>query len=178
MHLKNRSCYLAGPVDHDPNAGDWRDKVTEELLKPLSIKALNPLDKNDSMHPACFIDPKEYFKALNDKPSLVTVQEVFEAMNSIIDNCLDMVEESDFIICHMPKNIFTFGTIDEILQDYRKPVVFHCPDLIPSTWALGRFSTPENWRSVFFDNWDSIYEFLREIDRNGSDQLKWERLFR
>ena len=173
--LYGSSCYLAGPVDRDPRAIDWRKSITKDLLKPLGIKVHNPLVKPlGVMCDNAYVDPSLYYAALDGNGDM-TIEEVFEAMDDVRNLCISQLNASDFVICHLPK-ISTFGTIVELDRAdlINKPVLFHCPDGV-STWAISQFSDPSNWNLIFSNTWEELSDLIHEIDKGGVeiDPLKW-----
>jgi len=173
--LHNTRVYLAGPVDHDPDCASWRDAITPELVKK-GITVFDPLVKPAWLDSSAKVNPGDYFKALYDEESSVSIEESFRGMDEIRKLCLAQVAASDFIICHLPK-IFTVGTISELERaaQMNKPVLFHCPDRNPpSTWAL-QHAKPDSWREIFFDDWAGLLSRLDMIDNGVAniDPLQW-----
>lgn len=173
--LKGSRVYLAGAVDNDPHAKNWRASLTEDLLKPLGITVYDPLVKPYWMSDVANINPRLYYTYLESDQS--KQQLVFNALGEIRKVCLAAVAASDFMICHLPRSTFTFGTMIELDRHYlaNKPVFFHCPEGIPSTWALDQFSDCNTWKEIFFSNWNDLCGHIRKIN-NGKinlDPIKW-----
>jgi nucleoside 2-deoxyribosyltransferase len=167
--------YLAGPVEHDDHAKDWRTQITSSLLK-YNVKVYDPLVKPSWLSDISKVDPKLYRKSLNGEPVGITINDVFDANKELRQVCLKMVSSADWIICWMPIK-YTAGTFEEIYlaADIDKPVLFCMPDGIASTWVLQRFSTPQDMDHVFFRTWDQLIGHVDKLD-NGSikmDPLKW-----
>ena len=137
--LRGSSVYLVGPVDHADNPNAWRQKVTDELLEPLGIKVYNPLVKPTWLDRySCLDDFSKYYEVLNKINSKCLEKEdikILNGMKHVRDFCLRMAEDCNFMIVNLPKT-FTVGTFEEIkvATDAGKPVLYHFPDGIPSTW--------------------------------------------
>jgi len=174
--LKGARTYLAGPVDNDAQARGWRRSIKEDLLDPFGIITYDPLVKPYWMSDNSKINPNLYFKYLYSG-EVVKEQMVFDAMKEISAVCLAAAAAADFIVCHLPRSIFTMGTIVELdrASISNKPILFHCPEGVPSTWALNQFSSVETWKETFFNDWDSLHGHLRKIDsgRVKLDPIKW-----
>lgn len=177
--LNGLSCYLAGPVEFDQNAHDWRNTLSERLIK-FNLKIYNPLIKPKWLNDACKVDPQVYIKVLNgnsqivNSPSgemLLTKDVVEVAAKELRRLCMKMVTSSDFVICNAPRK-YTSGTWDEIYfaNDADIPVLFCAPDGIPATWMISRFPS-----SAFFKNWDELMNYIENVD-NGTidvDLFQW-----
>jgi len=171
--LHGTRCYLAGPVDHDPDASQWRITITE-VLKTMEIGSFDPLVKPDWLHDFAHADPPYYYRGLAEGGPLL--DRTYEAMTDIRRVCMAQVAASDFMICHLPKR-FTFGTIMELklFDEMDKPVFIHSPDGIPSTWAFHQFSDPKTMKDVFYPDWESLIEKLKLIDTGTIelDPFQW-----
>lgn len=174
--LRNSRVYLAGPVDNDAQARGWRRSITEDLLEPLNIIVYDPLVKPAWMSDNTRINPRLYNTYLYSN-ELPKERIVFDALKEISEVCMAAVTSADWVICHLPRSIFTFGTIVELDRTSlrNKPVLFHCPEGVPSTWALEQFSSIANWKDTFFPDWDSLYGHIRKINngRVDLDPIKW-----
>jgi len=174
--LKGTRCYLAGPVDNDENADSWRNQITSSLLVPLGITVYDPLVKAEWMTDKTKVNPRLYYEHLYSG-EIARQEYVFDALAELRAVCMAAVSAAEFIICHLPKTTFTWGTIDEIqhMRKSNKPVFFHAPDGVPSTWGLEQFAKPYNWEQVFFKNWHDLTEHILQID-NGEvelDPIQW-----
>lgn len=173
--LAGTRVYLAGPVEHDPGAVSWRQKITDRLT-PFGVTVYDPLVKPTWLDPICKLNPQLYRQALSGKSNELTVAQVHEANIMMRRLCMKFVTSCDWIICYHPKT-FTVGTFEEIFKaaELDKPVLFCAPDGILSTWALPVFSTPETQDKVWFNSWDSMFEYLTRL-HNGdekADNIKW-----
>lgn len=164
--LSGSRCYLAGPVEHDGSCFGWRYKLTK-VLSEMGIKVYNPLNKPEWYCEASKQDPSIYLKVINGGHSIGGIDEeiVFKASREMRDADLRLVSVMDFIICYHPKRL-TFGTIDEVIKMHNdgKPVFYCCPDGILSTWLLVAASDVDNYREIFFNDWESLIGHIKKID--------------
>lgn len=173
--LAGTRVYLAGPVEHDPGAVSWRQKITERLNE-FNVVVYDPLVKPAWLDPICKLNPQLYRQALSGKTNELTVAQVHEANVMMRRLCMKFVTSCDWIICYHPK-MFTVGTFEEIFKaaELDKPVLFCAPDGILSTWALPVFSTPATQEDVWFENWDKMFEYLMKlaVGEKMMDPVKW-----
>ena len=183
--LKNTSCYLAGPVEHDKKATSWRQDVAS-FLSARSVRSYDPLIKPPWLDDICHVDPSLYKKALdgetqvdeiNGKTIEIKPSDVIEANHMMRVACMRIVHAVDWVICYLPIK-FTVGTFEEIFEAIRvgKPVFFCCPNGIPSTWILSAVARNMNERErYFFEDWDSLKEHIVSIDMGlvKLDPVKW-----
>lgn len=144
--LQQTRVYLSGPMDFVASRADekkrgWRTRVGE-FLSRLGVTVLDPWNKPDirGLH--------EYGRegvdttnireswAFEDSPEGAKARArcagtFWESMH--ID--LRMVDTSDFIIAYCPTNIYSVGTVHEIVlcRQQRKPVLFVSPQVIFQT---------------------------------------------
>lgn len=186
--LRNTSCYLAGPVEHDKTASTWRHELAVKLLE-IGIRVYDPLIKPPWFPSSCRINPTVYKEVLHDNtivlakticgpPDAITISvpEVFDANTYMRKVCLRLVSAVDWIICYLPIEP-TFGTCEEVFDAIYegKPILFCCPNGIASTWIMGASSTAKDYRDVFFKDWDSLFQHILKIDRGlvELDPIKW-----
>ena len=174
--LTNARAYLAGPVDNANDPSGWRNQITS-FLKSYNIYVYDPLVKAKWLPETTKVHPSEYYKTLYEpEETNSTIHDTFDGLGAVRKMCHAHVSACDFIICHLPK-LFTFGTIAELerASQMGKPVLFHVPDGIPSTWSLHQFADPDNWKKTFFDNWRDLKDHISRIN-NGDEQIdpyKW-----
>tara|TARA_R100001244_G_scaffold25113_2_gene25484 strand:+ start:131707 stop:132333 length:627 start_codon:yes stop_codon:yes gene_type:complete len=171
--LRGTSAYLAGPVDHAENPNGWRSVITKDLLDPLGIKAYNPLVKPSWLSKRAKLDPKIY---MDDMKALVTEgylsHDVWNGMREIRDFCKRQVNAADFVIVHHPKK-FTTGTFEEIkiAVDALKPILFHLPDGLASTWLPVQYTIdPADFAKNAFQTWEELYAYLARVD-SGDEKV-------
>jgi hypothetical protein len=185
--LHNTTCYLAGPVEHDLMASSWRNELAIKL-SAIGIKVYDPLIKPKWFPSSCRINPAVYREVLRDGPAIakticgednfttINVRDVFTANAYMRKVCLRIVSAVDWVICYLPIKP-TFGTCEEVYDAIYegKPVLFCCPDGIPSTWILGAASTADDYSNVFFKDWDSLLKHVLKIDKGliKLDPVKW-----
>lgn len=171
--LNGVTVYLAGAIEHDTNAGSWRDYITKTILKPLGIRAYNPLYKPS------FMSPKSRENVANLRLDFNNGNaEAFEVFREIRDIDRRFAYACDFMICYLPK-IMTIGTIEEltIASQSNKPVLLVCPDGLISTWlpAMLSNSRKEYYKHIHFTDWNSLDLYLNKLNSNliEVDKLKW-----
>ena len=177
--LKNKRVYLAGPVEQDPGAKGWRERVTEHL-KRYDIFVYDPLVKPDWIPEICRAKPSSYLPVLRGDSTEYPKSDIFMANTILRDLCLRSVTAADFVICYHPKK-WTSGTWEEIYLagQQNKPVLLCIPDGLQSTWTPAVFSTAESMSQNFFYSWEEMFMFLRQLDAGEVevDRIKWLPLF-
>jgi len=172
--LKDTRCYLAGPVEHDKKATSWRYDVAL-FLSGIGVKVYDPLKKPPWLDEICHLEPSIYRKAMGGESS-ITTEQVIEANHMMRVADLRIVHAVDWLICYLPLG-FTAGTFEEVYEAIRvgKPVLFCCPDGIPSTWLLAAAATVDTYKECFFDGWDLLKRHVALIDSGGInlDPVKW-----
>lgn len=172
--LKGTSVYLAGPVDHAKDPRGWRNAIVKDLLVPLGIRAYDPLTKPSWLSKRAKLEPKLY---MDEMKSLVTGEgymsdSVWNGMLEIREFCKRQVNASDFVIVHHPKK-FTTGTFEEIkiAVDAMKPILFHLPDGLASTWLPVEYTRdPADFAKSAFNSWEELYGFVRRVD-SGEEKV-------
>jgi nucleoside 2-deoxyribosyltransferase len=177
--LKNTRVYLAGPVEHDPSAGSWRERITKQLTK-YDVFIFDPLVKPSWLDPLCKNNPQLYIPSLKGESNAMSKDDVYVANVELRRLCLRSVTAADWIICYLPKK-WTTGTFEEIYLAGRqdKPVLFCTPDGIPSSWMPPIFSTSETTNDTFFPNWDALLEYVDKLNEGTVevDPIKWLPIF-
>lgn len=174
--LNNRTVYLAGPIEMNPDPGSWRNKITLELSKINGIRIWDPLVKPEWCVQITGDDQRhdlEKFKDNNENGGIRSCTNFKELDRNyeIRDICLRLVSACDFIICMIGGR--TVGTYEELAHAaiMKKPVLFIGPP--DSCWRVAQFQ--KNDDKIFFDNIESVVWYLNNID-NGSqevDSLSW-----
>ena len=177
--LQNKSVYLAGPIEHDPSAANWRDVVTAQL-HCMGIVVYDPIKKPEwtgfkgNYHIKEFLD--EFNLELNN--SLNSRYELNNLLNrQHYDRhvCLRCVRSADIVICRLPKEP-TAGTFEEltIASQERKPVFIFGPDGVAFKWTLSLFDYMHPSEFIFNDG-NGIIEYLKSIDTGKAsiDPLLW-----
>ena len=180
--LKDTRCYLAGPVEHDNGASSWRKELAQ-FLSELGVKVYDPLIKPPWMPSICRVEPSLYFKAMKgestiirtgDERDIINKKTTIRANQMMREACMRIVGAVDWLICYLPLQ-FTAGTFEETYEALRvnKPVLFCCPDGIPSHWVLA--ATLLEDEEAFLLNWSQVQNRIRAIDqgRMKLDPLKW-----
>lgn len=125
--LKNTNCYLAGSIQYDENARNWRQQVREELNK-IHVHCFDPFDK-----PFLYsIDETEEKHDELQKLLIEAVEhdngfarnELIGRMKKIRRHDLNMIDRSDFVIARITPKVASWGTADELgfCERSRKPV--------------------------------------------------------
>lgn len=192
-YLSGSSCYLAGPIEHDPNFGrDWRE-VVSGFLKELNIKVYNPLDR-----PKWMTEINKYVPPTVSRSDILNIEyeynsdthEYFpintheaiiyrKSQRLIRTICKRYVSTTDFVFAYLP-NTKTFGTIEELgkAADLGKPIIMVCPDVVyPSLWVDGQIALDKlNIKSnALFSSIDGAMGFINNINSGKVhlDALKW-----
>ena len=172
--LKNKKCYLVGPIEHDESFGkDWREVAVEELNK-INVTTYNPLDRPEWMrHLEPYVPPivsrDEVLE--NIKKHDQESQKFIAAQKFVRHICARYVHSCDFILCYLP-NTKTFGSTEELViaHQARKPIIVVCPDKMPSLWVYDMVVD-----QPVFDSLEQSFSYLKTIDDGQAelDLLKW-----
>lgn len=167
-YLKNKSCYLCGPISLDENDGVlWRDKITPKL-EEMGVIVRDPCKKTE--HGEIGSD-KAYFSSLIKERKFKQVKEEFYR---VAKSDLRMVDLSDFLIVEYVPSIPTVGTWHEIVvatHIQHKPVLVHCSEenldkLNP--WLLTLIK--DFW---LFTSWEQMLDYLSIINSGKIDSSHW-----
>jgi hypothetical protein len=142
-HLRGTRAYLSGPMDFVASRANekkygWRNRVSE-FLQSYGVTVFDPWnkpqirglyeygkedEKSIGVRDNWTFDPKE--KGIEARGECAS--SFWETMH--ID--LRMVDVSDFVIAYCPTNIYSVGTVHEIVvaRQERKPVLFVSPPVI------------------------------------------------
>jgi len=173
--LANTTSYLVGPVEMvDPSSGGWRDDV-ENKLKQMGVVIYNPIKKPKWVSNNSKIHPSERMAIINSGS-----EQADEIISSLVvdrEICLRLARSANWCFCNLPK-ILTYGTIEElhVIKECGSPIIFVCPNGIPSTWILSMFvNDMSEVGTTFFKNVDLACEYLIKIDSGQLpiDPIKW-----
>lgn len=139
--LDGASVYLSGPMDfvasrEAEKAGGWRHFVTQ-ILGPMGVTVYDPWEKpkvrglheygvEDVSTPEHIKNSWTFAPGIEgDRARAECASEFWSSLH--ID--LRMVDKSDFLIAYCPTNVYSVGTVHEIVSArlQRKPVLFVSP---------------------------------------------------
>lgn len=139
-HLKGARAYLSGPMDfvasrQDEKRFGWRNRVGQ-FLRHYGVTVFDPWNKPNirGMHEYGKEDEKSI--ATRELWSFATSMPGIKARGKCAGNFwetlhidLRMVDISDFVIAYCPTNIYSVGTVNEIVvaRQQQKPVLFVSP---------------------------------------------------
>lgn len=175
--LSGTKTYLCGPIEFDvENRLSWRAKM-HQFLERLGVRVYDPLNKADWYPPLTKDNPSIYLDALKGNRTDISTEQSFEAMKFIVDVDLRYIHDCEWLICYLPKGVFTVGTIEELVVAAAagKPIFVFGPDKFPSSWIVPKLAKHDDHHEVFFDSIEKLQEHIAAID-NGSvplDPLKW-----
>jgi len=167
--LNGTSVYLSGPIENVGDGSDWRSAISPHLQE-MGVKVMNPLEKPAWLRRASKVDgPKqaEQRKILLQGCPEGNYDEIYQTQKEIRDMGIRLAYASDWMICRLPRQE-TVGTYEEIkiAKECGKPCFFWCPDGLFSMWLFAMFATSESdsWRDIFFDDWESLHDYLKKIN--------------
>lgn len=179
--LKGSSVYLTGAIDHHDDPRGWRRKITSELLTPMGVKVYDPLIKPSWLPAAAQSGPSIFRNAIE----CGVYGEISPKHDEMFDDGIRTIRKIDlrfahdcnFMICSLPRT-FTAGTFEEIAvaANAGKPILMHMPDGVITTWLPAQIaSSIAEYKQCHFGGWESLYEFLREVDAGSRcvDNYKW-----
>lgn len=151
-HIKGARAYLSGPMDFVASRAaekkyGWRTRVSQ-FLKFYGVNVFDPWNKPQirGLHEYGREDVKSI--EVKDKwtfdPGKKGIQSRGECAASFWETMhidLRMVDISDFVIAYCPTNIYSVGTVHEIVvaRQQRKPVLFVSPPAtFPTLKELGK----------------------------------------
>lgn len=136
--LRNTRAYLSGPMgfihsrQEDKELG-WRSRLSQ-CLQDLTVTVLNPWHKPEIRGLVTYgkedvAHINSHWSFANDKTGDKTRAECAAEFSSTVKIDLRMVDSSDFIIAYCPTNIYSVGTVHEIVRarEQSKPVLLVSP---------------------------------------------------
>lgn len=155
-------CYLSGVIDRvsDKEAKDWRLKITP-LLNRMGVVVLDPCHK--CLYPGHEIHDEQFmFKSLKEEEKHQEFKDFGEPIRWID---LRMVDKSDFIIAKIDMNVFSCGTIEEIVLANRqkKPVLLWCPSGLKEIAGWFKLMLP---LVNIFENLGCLFGYLSYINES------------
>jgi nucleoside 2-deoxyribosyltransferase len=162
-YLKNKRCYLSGPIESDNDRCNWRDEPKRILTKEFGLDVFDPHS-----------DPKQQkFPLLAEARKNKDYETMRNIAKDFVHKDLAVVDRSDFVIAYLPLGVPTTGTVHEIIvsSNNKKPTLLICPqgkEMIPY-WYYGFIP-----HQVMFGSWEELYNHLREVN-NGmyKDNYRW-----
>lgn len=152
--LKDRRCYLSGPIENDVDPShNWRIGPKAVLVDRFGIDLFDPFD-----------DPKQQWaEALKEARDRSDYDEMARIAKNFVRKDLCMVDRSDFIIACLPYKFPTTGTHHEIINssNAKKPTLLVCPqgkNQVP-LWYYGFIP-----HECMFGSWDDLYQYLQDIE--------------
>lgn len=162
--LEGKSCYLAGPIEHeDPNLPNWRPAVVRELRERFG---LNPFDPS--------ADEKQKRKDVLDEALANEDYDLVEEIaRQFVKKDLSVIDRSDVLIACLPYRVATSGTNCEIHHSVqlKKPTLIVCPEgkNKSSLWFFGYIR-----HRYIYGSWDGLYDYLQEVDEyKHRDNHRW-----
>lgn len=157
--LRGLRVYLSGPIDKCRHGGAiWRKELTP-FLQSLNLTIFNPCEKPIDTGSED-IENIQYRKQLKSDGNY---DQVSHEMRKISNIDLRMVDVCDFVIVYLTLDIFSCGTIHEIVlaNMQKKPIIIMMEEgkqEVPD-WLYGRLDHNE-----FFSNWSQVKNYLQNID--------------
>jgi nucleoside 2-deoxyribosyltransferase len=153
--LKGKRTYIAGPIEFDTNAYDWRSSLKQFLTNDLGVIVFDPLeDSKQSAQPELI--------AARDRHDYDTMHAIAEVF---VQKDLGIVDRMDFIIAHVPHKVPTTGTVHEIVvsNKAKKPTLLVCPQgkNMAGLWYFGFIP-----HRHIFGSWDDLKTYLKEVDQS------------
>lgn len=164
--------YLSGPVESSKDPLNWRNIITNKLIKYNSI-VLNPLEKPIWMSN---IDGQRQYNMRKQYSGPGLLESEITQNKEIRQYCLSLVRYCDIMITYLD-NTFTVGTFEEIKNADGKPIFIISKD-VPSMWLIDQLNLYGHRKTLYFHN--SIDDFilkLDEIDNDHSDIDPYEWIF-
>lgn len=159
-NLSKTTVYLSGPIDHDPDAASWREKVTE-FLKPYGPKIYDPCSKSSPVAQ----ESQDHILLRKQYKSEGKYQKVKEMMKPIISWDLGAVDESRIIIARIDQNIPMCGTVWElsIASNQQKMILL---------FSTSGKKTINDWffhvipLEHIFEDMEEMFSYLRCLDKD------------
>jgi hypothetical protein len=153
-------------MDRAPDAGiGWRQHIKQDL-NDLEIVWLDPTQKpiDIGLEDQESRARRALAKATGDYDTITKEMKIIRHVD------LRMTDVADFVILHLDTDIYSFGTIEELVTANRmkKPIVVHIEQ--------GKHSAPD-WlfamvpHQMIFSTWHEVYDYLRHIARDEKIEL-------
>jgi len=162
--------YLSGAMQYAEDLGTvWRKRVVEKMVTEIGIKRENIIDPCNKPFTNLYKQDLDAvnLERLDHLKRLGNWEEVEDIAKWTIHLDLRFVDKADIIYAHVDPNVFTAGTIDEIItaRTQKKPVILVVPGGLQNCpyWLLGRVG----WRHIFPDD-ESAIQYLKDI-REGKE---------
>jgi nucleoside 2-deoxyribosyltransferase len=167
-NLRDKRCYLSGPIENDNTSVNWRVEPSKVLKEGFGIDLFDP-----------FSDPKQqWVPALKQARESGDSQTMVKIAKLFVRKDLCMVDRADFTIAYLPYKVPTTGTTHEIINsnNAKKPtlLVTDSPNIsyIP-LWYFGFIST-----EFMFAGWNALYIYLEAVDRGKhKDNNRWSYIY-
>lgn len=152
--LKDKRCYLSGPIQYDTSKENWRITPKKILVEEFGMNLFDPFD-----------DPKQKFTdALYKAQKERDFDTVVKICRGFVRKDLSYVDRSDLLIAYLPCNVKTTGTIHEIIvaNDAKKPTLLvtdsdNIADI--PLWFWGFIP-----KECMFAGWKSLYNHLNQVN--------------
>jgi nucleoside 2-deoxyribosyltransferase len=161
--LKDKRCYLSGPIEHDTTRFNWRVEPKDVLTNKFGINLFDP-----------FADPKQqWVPILNSARENKDYETISQVAKNFVRKDLAMVDRADFLIAYLPKGVCTTGTHHEIIlsNNAKKPTLLVCPEGKEHNplWYFGFIP-----HTAIFGSWGDLYNYLEEVDKGDhKDNNRW-----
>lgn len=171
-YLKNKVCYLAGPI-HAASTNDdgtgWRNYITPFLIEKFGLIVEDPCKKTANGFGEV-ADDKKMLKELIKQGKFLEVKEKFYP---IVRKDLRSIDKSDFLIVVYDPTIHMCGTIAEVVLGHqqRKPMLmFFDKEKIEhvNPWMLTYFK-----HDSIFTDWNKLLQHLEEVDAGNFNTSYW-----
>ena len=168
--LDKTTTYLCGPIDRAGDDGKgWRQAITALLQKHnLNIEILDPTNKPEPFRSETGVEKHEALQLAKE----ARWDELTALMEGGMHLDLRFVDKSDFLICVLPDDICTVGTVHEVVVAswQSKPILVIAPNgkaRVPF-WYFGLIK----WQNIF-DTAEELVEHLVKLD-NDKEPLSKE----
>jgi hypothetical protein len=151
--LKNKRCYLSGPIENDKPDHNWRDEPRKVLVERFGIELFDP-----------FADPKQqWVPVLKQARTERDFETMAKIAKSFVRKDLAMVDRGDFLVAYLPSGLPTTGTHHEIINsnNAKKPTLLVCPqgkEFVP-LWYYGFIP-----HEFMFGSWKELWSYLDDVD--------------
>lgn len=168
-YLKDKTCYLCGPIKLAKDDGvGWRNEITP-LLLDLGVQVIDPCNKNNNGPSEIGSDKARYRQLIMKEKWKELKKNFWPCVRFDLRAC----DKSDFIIFYYDPDIPTIGTIHELVVSSfeKKPIL-----LVYDKDKLDRFNP---WMCVFikenhfFSSWVDMFNYLQNVNEGKLDTSLW-----